>query len=46
MEYNNISLSMAVVPQTWLDTLLNKLESVESLLQKKSEEEVSPQIRN
>lgn len=29
---------MAVVPQTWLDTLLNKLESVENLLQKKSEE--------
>ena len=51
MEYNSVPLTMAVVPQTWLDTLLNKLESVENLLQKKSEEEVSnqwiesPQVR-
>lgn len=43
MEYNSIPLTMAVVPQTWLDSLLGKLESVEALLQKKSEEEVSNQ---
>lgn len=37
------SFNMAVVPRTWLDALLNKVESVENLLQKKSEEEVENQ---
>lgn len=39
----NQPIQLAVVPQTWLDTLLIKVQSMENLLQKKSEEEVSNQ---
>lgn len=43
METINQPIQLAVVPQTWLDTLLIKVQSMETLLQKKSEEEVSNQ---
>lgn len=39
----NQPVQLAVVPQTWLDTLLIKVQSMENLLQKKNEEEVSNQ---
>lgn len=39
----NQPIQLAVVPQTWLDTLLIKVQSMENLLQKKNEEEVSNQ---
>lgn len=43
MQIFNQPIQLAVVPQTWLDTLLIKVQSMENLLQKKSEEEVSNQ---
>lgn len=43
MESNNIPLQMAVVPQTWLQTITEKLEAVEYILTKKNEEEASNQ---
>ena len=43
MQIFNQPIQLAVVPQTWLDTLLIKAQSMENLLQKKSEEEVSNQ---
>lgn len=38
-----IELQMAVVPQNWLDELTEKLESVKSLLEEKTEEEINSQ---
>lgn len=43
MQILNQPIQLAVVPQTWLDTLLIKVQSMETLLQKKGEEEVSNQ---
>ena len=43
MKSINQPIQLAVVPQTWLDTLLIKVQSMENLLQKKNEEEVSNQ---
>lgn len=43
MQILNQPIQLAVVPQTWLDTLLIKVQSMETLLQKKNEEEVSNQ---
>ena len=43
MQIFNQPIQFAVVPQTWLDTLLIKVQSMETLLQKKNEEEVSNQ---
>lgn len=43
MQILNQPIQLAVVPQTWLDTLLIKVQSMENLLQKKNEEEVSNQ---
>ena len=43
MQIFNQPIQLAVVPQTWLDTLLIKVQSMENFLQKKSEEEVSNQ---
>lgn len=37
------NFQMVIVPQAWLDNLSGKLQRVENLLQKKSEEEVSNQ---
>ena len=38
-----IELQMVVVPQNWLDELTEKLESVKSLLEEKTEEEINSQ---
>lgn len=38
-----IELQMAVVPQNWLDELTEKLKSVKSLLEEKTEEEINSQ---
>lgn len=38
MQILNQPIQLAVVPQTWLDTLLIKVQSMETLLQKKNEE--------
>ena len=39
MEASN--LQMAVVPQSFLEEVIEKLESVESILQKKADEEIN-----
>ncbi len=38
-----VELQMAVVPQNWLDELTEKLESVKTLLEEKTEEEINSQ---
>lgn len=38
MQILNQPIQLVVVPQTWLDTLLIKVQSMETLLQKKNEE--------
>jgi len=41
METNQTGLQMAVVPQSFLEEVIEKLESVESILQKKADEEIN-----
>lgn len=43
MEQRANNLQMAVVPQTFLNTMVEKLEQLEVILQKKSQEEINSQ---
>ena len=41
MKTNETGLQMAVVPQSFLEEVMGKLETVETILQKKAEEEIN-----
>lgn len=43
MQSNEISLQMAVVPQSFLNKMEQKLESLEKILQDKTEQEINSQ---